>query len=176
MWKNFSSSNWFTIRQFCCFKIICRDTKMIYRSDTKLKMRDYHRHLEDHLKNFNIQTKGCLAHSKRMNFRKSSKRPLTPPLIFGKSYCNCITESLERTSGHSFTSLTQFQWGQYGPKIEMSQFRKREAYWAIWPPIPIHCIEAHRWMAKAAEALSSITVLLLPIFSHLGHSWTKEIV
>ena len=24
---------------------------------------------------------------KRMNFRKSSKRPLTPPLIFGKSYC-----------------------------------------------------------------------------------------
>ena len=44
---------------------------------------------------------------------------------------NCITESLERTSGHSFTSLTQFQWGQYGPKIEMSQFRKREAYWAI---------------------------------------------
>ena len=31
--------------------------------------------------------KGCLAHPKRTNLRKSSKRPLTPPLIFGKSYC-----------------------------------------------------------------------------------------
>ena len=31
--------------------------------------------------------KGCLTHPKRMNFRKSSKRPLTPPLIFGKSCC-----------------------------------------------------------------------------------------
>ena len=35
-----------------------------------------------------LQGKGCLSLPKRMNFRKSSKRPLTPPhLIFGKSYC-----------------------------------------------------------------------------------------
>ena len=35
-----------------------------------------------------FQNKGSLAHPKRMNFRKSSKRPLTPPpLILGKSYC-----------------------------------------------------------------------------------------
>ena len=26
--------------------------------------------------------------TKRMNFRKNSKQPLTPPLIFGKLYCN----------------------------------------------------------------------------------------
>ena len=31
--------------------------------------------------------KGSIPLPKRMNFRKSSKRPLTPPLIFGKSYC-----------------------------------------------------------------------------------------
>ena len=31
--------------------------------------------------------KGRMASPKLMNFRKSSKRPLTPPLIFGKSYC-----------------------------------------------------------------------------------------
>ena len=38
---------------------------------------------------FSIMRKGCLTHPKRMNFRKSSKRPLTPPspLIFGKSCC-----------------------------------------------------------------------------------------
>ena len=35
-----------------------------------------------------VMTKGSLPLPKRMNFRKSSKRPLTPPpLIFGKSYC-----------------------------------------------------------------------------------------
>ena len=28
-----------------------------------------------------------MASPKGMNFRKSSKRPLTPPLIFGKSCC-----------------------------------------------------------------------------------------
>ena len=33
-------------------------------------------------------TKGSLPTPKRMNFRKSSKRPLTPPpIIFGKSCC-----------------------------------------------------------------------------------------
>ena len=31
--------------------------------------------------------KGQTASPKRMKLRKSSKRPLTPPLIFGKSYC-----------------------------------------------------------------------------------------
>ena len=31
--------------------------------------------------------KGCLSLPKQMNFRKNSKRPLTPPLIFGKSCC-----------------------------------------------------------------------------------------
>ena len=30
---------------------------------------------------------GRLPLPKRMNFRKSSKQPLTPPLIFGKLYC-----------------------------------------------------------------------------------------
>ena len=30
---------------------------------------------------------GQMASQKRMNFRKSSKQPLIPPLIFGKSYC-----------------------------------------------------------------------------------------
>ena len=34
-----------------------------------------------------VLTQGCPAPPKRMNFRKSSKRPLTPPLIFGKLYC-----------------------------------------------------------------------------------------
>ena len=33
------------------------------------------------------RTQGRAAIPKRMNFWKSSKRPLTPPLIFGKSYC-----------------------------------------------------------------------------------------
>ena len=32
-------------------------------------------------------SKGQIGTPKRMNFRKSSKRHLTPPLIFGKSYC-----------------------------------------------------------------------------------------
>ena len=53
VWTNFSTSNWFTIRQFCSFKIICR---AVQRSENKLKIRDCQRHLEDHLKNFNIQT------------------------------------------------------------------------------------------------------------------------
>ena len=61
VWKNFSTSNWFTIRQFCTFKIICRGTKVICRgavkrSENKLKIRDCQRHLiEDRLKNFSIQ-------------------------------------------------------------------------------------------------------------------------
>ena len=36
---------------------------------------------------FTWSIKGQMASPKRMNFRKSSKRPLTPPLIFEKSYC-----------------------------------------------------------------------------------------
>ena len=32
-------------------------------------------------------TQGRLPLPKQMNFRKSSKQPLTPPLIFGKLYC-----------------------------------------------------------------------------------------
>ena len=47
-----------------------------------LKQNKLHPSLRNH------QTfKGSLALPKRMNFRKSSKRPLTPPLIFGKSCC-----------------------------------------------------------------------------------------
>ena len=53
VWKNFSTSNWFTIRQFCTFKVICRGA--VKRSENKLKIRDCQRHLEDHLKNFSIQ-------------------------------------------------------------------------------------------------------------------------
>ena len=34
-----------------------------------------------------FDTQGCLASPKWMNFRKSSKRPLIPLLIFGKLYC-----------------------------------------------------------------------------------------
>ena len=36
----------------------------------------------------NTFSKGRVTVPKRMNFRKSSKRPLTPPIIFRKSYCN----------------------------------------------------------------------------------------
>ena len=39
----------------------------------------------------NFKNKGNLPLPKRMNFRKSSKRPLTPPpLIFGKLCCNFL--------------------------------------------------------------------------------------
>ena len=59
VWKNFSTSKRFKIRQFCSFKIICRGTNIIYRAvqwENILKIRDCQRHLEDLLKNFNIQT------------------------------------------------------------------------------------------------------------------------
>ena len=42
-----------------------------------------------HLKSMSMMfnSKGRVTLPNRMNFRKSSKRPLTPPLIFGKLYC-----------------------------------------------------------------------------------------
>ena len=39
-----------------------------------------------------LHCKGRVVLPKRMNFRKNSKRPLTPPLIFGKSYCGFFPE------------------------------------------------------------------------------------
>ena len=45
---------------------------------------------------FMIYNKGSPAPQKRMNFQKSSKRPLIPPLIFGKSYCKLIPEFMTK--------------------------------------------------------------------------------
>ena len=43
--------------------------------------------------------KGCLTHPKRINFRKSPKRPFTPsPIIFGNSYYNFFPKFMTEVS------------------------------------------------------------------------------
>ena len=59
-------------------------------------------------------TKGWMATPTRMTFRRSSKRPLTSPLIFGKSCCKFVS-SVRSSNSHPDLLLTHQHQHQHPP-------------------------------------------------------------
>ena len=71
---------------------------------------------------FSVQffmTKRRVAPPNRMNFRKRSKRPLTPPLIFGKLYCGFRDKSAYvHMEGHLCIIWSYFPWDGYSTNVQ----------------------------------------------------------
>ena len=94
-----------------------------------------------------LLSKGSRPPPKQMNFRKNSKPPLTPPLIFGKSYCKFFPKFVTELSSIMAKICNINFWIENDPP-PFGTFPKIHLFWMCQASLMDSVLAMWNWIHK----------------------------